>query len=82
MKDKRGTTNENDIINKKKQNGRGRTIMIDKHRGVIRRTSETMRQKETDEFMELSPRCLFQFINGLLEFAHMSRIRRMNKSSG
>jgi len=56
--------------------------MIDKHRGVIRRTSETMRQKETDEFMELSPRCLFQFINGLLEFAHMSRIRRMNKSSG
>ena len=80
MKDRHGTTSENDIINMKKHNDRGRTIMIDKHRGVRRRTSETMRQKETTESMKPGSRSLFKAINCLLEFTNKVRKVRVNEA--
>ena len=59
MKDRYGTTSEDNIINIKKQNDSGRAMMVDKHKGIRWRISEAIRQKKTVEFVEPGPRaCL------------------------
>ena len=79
MKDRCGPTSENDIIDIKEQNYSGRSLMVDKHRGVRGRTNETMRQMKTARFMEPSSRDLFEVINSFLEFTYMTRKVRVNK---
>jgi len=59
IKDRYGTTSENDIIYKEKQNDSSSSMMVNKHKGVKHSTNETMRQKKTTEFIEPGPQSLF-----------------------
>jgi len=79
MKDRRGTTSENNVIDIKKEDHSGRTMVIDRHEGVWGGTNKTMRQKKTTKLMEPGTRCLFEPINRFLKLTDMTGKVGINK---
>ena len=55
------------MINIKKHNHSGKTIVIDEHRSARGETNKTMRLKKTVQFIELGPESLFDPINRFLK---------------
>ena len=79
MHNRSSTPSRYDVINIEDKNQSITTNAVNKHGRIKRVTDETMRQQKVVEMMKLSPRGLFQPINGFLKMTDIVRLIGMNK---